>query len=384
MSKIYKIGVLGFGSMGKTHMYSALSVPFYYSGCGFEGRYISVCTSNMESANKAKEQFGFESATDKEEDIIFDDKIDIIDICTPNNLHYESAKKAIASGKHILCEKPLAFNADQARELDSLARQAYENNRQVCGMVFNNRHFSAVKRAKELISNGNLGKILSFDFKYLHNSCIDPERTVGWKQNADICGAGTLFDLGAHVFDLCRYLCGDIHSVLAKEQIAFPEHRTEDGSVWKTNADEAAYSIVTLKCGAVGNITVGKINIGENDGLTFTVYGTEGTVRFDLMDPDWLYYYDSNSEGGIYGGSRGFTKIECVGRYPSPGGKFPSPKAPNGWMRGHIASMYSFLNAVHTASEVSPSFSDGAAVQIALDAAHRSFSEGREIVIDWQ
>ncbi len=381
MSRNLNIGLLGFGSMGKTHLFSAMSVPFYYSGCGFEGRYRSVCTSSMESAEKAKAEFGFEISTDNEDEIIFDSEIDIVDICTPNVLHFETAKKAILAGKHVLCEKPLAINYAQARELDALAHDAYMKNGQICGMVFNNRHLSAIKRAKQLIDRGRLGRILSFDFKYLHNSCIDPERTVGWKQNADVCGAGTLFDLGAHIFDLCRYLCGDFISIYSKEQIAFPSHRCADGSIWNTNADEAAYSVATLKCGAMGTLTVGKINIGENDGLTFSIYGTEGAVKFDLMEPDWLYFYDSHTECAPYGGSRGFTKIECVGRYDAPGGKFPSPKAPNGWLRGHIGSMYAFLNAVHTEHEAEPSFKDGAEVQKLLDAAHRSYIEGKEIVI---
>lgn len=381
MSKIIKIGLLGFGFMGKTHLFSAASIPFYYSGCGFEGQYRSVCTSRIETAEKAKYEFGFHTAADNEDDIINDPEIDVIDICTPNIYHFETAKKAIAAGKHVLCEKPLAINAEQADELDRLASETYKKSGQVCGMVFNNRHLAAVKRAKQLVDTGRLGRILSFDFKYLHNSCIDPERTPGWKQDADVCGAGTLFDLGAHVVDLCRYLCGDFHSVYSKEQIAFPEHKLADGSTWKTNADEASYMIATLKCGAIGTITVGKINVGENDGLTFTVYGTGGTVKFDLMEPDWLYYYDSTAEGGAYGGLRGFTKIECIGRYDAPGGKFPSPKAPNGWLRGHIGSMYAFLNAINNGEQASPSFSDGAAVQRVLDAAHKSHIEGREIII---
>ena len=293
----------------------------------------------------------------------------------------ESARKAILAGKHVLCEKPLAINEAQAKELDRLALDAYNQNGQICGMVFNNRHLSAIKRAKQLVDEGRLGKILSFDFKYLHNSCLDSDRYAGWKQDRNVCGAGTLFDLGSHVIDLVRHLCGDFHSIYAKEQIAFDEHKCSDGSMWKTNADEAAYMIATLKCDAVGSITAGKIHIGENDGLTFSVYGTCGAIKFDLMEPDWLYFYDANLAGGAYGGDRGFTKIECVGRYEAPGGGFPSPKAPNGWLRGHIGSMYAFLDAVHNGNMACPSFSDGAAVQSVLEAALISHNKGKEIII---
>ena len=382
MSKEYKIGLLGFGSMGKTHLFSVTSLPFYYSGCDFRAKYTSVCTSNIQSAKKAADEYGFTFAVANEDDVINDPDIDVIDICTPNIYHFETAKKAILAGKHVLCEKPLAINAQQALELDRLARDAFEKNGQVCGMVFNNRHLSAIKRARELVEEGKLGRILSFDFKYLHNSCIDPERTPGWKQNADICGAGTLFDLGAHVVDLCRYLCGEFASVYAKEQIAFPTHRLADGAEWQTNADEAAYITATMKCGAVGTITVGKINVGENDGLTFSVYGTRGTMKFDLMEPNWLYFYDAGAASGDHGGMCGFTRIECVGRYAAPGGRFPSPKAPSGWLRGHIGSMYSYLNSVYKGVPASPSFNDGALAQTVLDAAHKSHIMGKEIFID--
>lgn len=379
MSKEIKIGLLGFGFMGKTHAFSVEALPYYYDGLEFTAKYAAVCTSRVETAQAATDKYSLGYATANEDDIINDSNIDVIDISTPNVYHYETAKKAILSGKHVLCEKPLTITADQANELDALAKEAFEKHGQVCGMVFNNRHFSAIRHAKELIDDGKLGKILSFDFKYLHNSCIDPERTAGWKQDKNICGAGTLFDLGAHIVDLCRYLCGDFSEVYATEQIAFPTHKTSDGSVWETNADEAVYITATLACGAVGTLTASKISVGENDGLTFSIYGTDGAIRFDLMESDWLYFYDANAVGGGFGGLKGYTRIECVGRYPAPGGKFPSPKASNGWLRGHIGSMYSYLSAVSNKKEVSPSFEDGARVQEILEAAHISHVEGKSI-----
>ena len=259
MKKEINIGLLGFGAMGKTHAFSVSSLPFYYDGLDFSAKYTAICTSRPETACAAAEKYSLGYATDCEDDIINDPDIDVIDISTPNIYHFETAKKAILAGKHVLCEKPLTVTSEQAGELEALAKVAFEKNGKVCGMVFNNRHIAAVRHAKELIDGGRLGKIISFDFKYLHNSCIDPERTAGWKQNKDICGAGTLFDLGSHVVDLCRYLCGDFSEVYAKEQIAFPTHKTANGDIWETNADEAVYMTVTLECGAVGNISASKL-----------------------------------------------------------------------------------------------------------------------------
>lgn len=381
MKKTLNIGLLGFGAMGKTHAFSVASLPFYFEDADLSARYAAVCTARIETAKSAAEKYGLGYATVSEDDIIGDASIDIVDICTPNINHYETAKKAILAGKHVLCEKPLAITAEEATELEELACDAFANNGRVCGIVFNNRHLAAIRRAKELIAGGRLGDILTFDFRYYHNSCIDPERTVGWKQDKDICGAGTLFDLGSHIVDLCRYLCGEFYEVYAKEQIAFPEHKRADGSMWQTNADEAVYMTATLACGAVGTLTASKITVGENDGLTFSVYGTDGAIKFDLMEPDWLYFYDTHAEGGSFGGCKGFTKIECVGRYSAPGGKFPSPKAPNGWLRGHIESMYAYLSAVNSGRQASPSFTDGARVQEVLEAAHRSHLCGAAVKI---
>ena len=192
----------------------------------------------------------------------------------------------------MLCEKPLTVTAAEARELADLARASGLT----CGTVFNNRYLAPVMRAKQLIDTGRLGRILSFDFSYKHNSCIDPDRRVGWKQTAE-AGGGTLFDLGPHVIDLCHFLCGKVAAVTARSQIAFPTHLRSDGSVWETNADEAFYMICELESGAIGNITVSKLTQGANDELTFSVNGTDGSLSFSLMDPNYLNFYDATAVG---------------------------------------------------------------------------------------
>lgn len=275
----------------------------------------------------------------------------------------------------MLCEKPLTASAEESRELAQLAASTGLT----CGVVFNNRFLSPVLRARQLVEEGRLGRILSFDFAYRHNSCIDPERTVGWKQRAT-CGGGTLADLGPHVIDLCRLLCGEIVSVMGKSQIAFPTHRVPEGE-WLTDADEAFYLTATTASGAVGQITVSKLTQGANDELTFSVYGTEGAVRFDLMQPNYLYVYVNDAAGAPLGGLRGFTRVECVGRFDAPALPFPSPKAPVGWLRGHIGSMEHYLSAVYAHRSADPSFADGAAVDRIIAAARRSDAEGREVPV---
>jgi len=358
-----KVGLLGFGFMGKTHAWCVQNLKYFYKDLPFSAEIAAVCASRLETTAKAADFLGVRAAS--EDEIINDPTIDIIDICTPNIYHYETLKKAINTGKHIYCEKPLCVNSAQASEIERLAREKGIT----AQIVFNNRFLPAVMRAKQLIEEGRLGRILSFRCEYLHASATDPLKNAGWKQNKDICGAGTLFDLGSHAVDMMYYLCGEIVSVKASSQIAYPERRGMNGEMWKTNADEAFYMICKTAGGAVGTIDVSKLTVGANDELNFSVYGEKGSVKFNMMDPNWLHFYDATAPGGSLGGERGYTRIECCGRYDAPGGVFPSFKAPIGWLRGHLHSMYSFLDSVYGKRPACPDFTDAAKVQKVLDMA---------------
>ena len=363
-----KIGLIGFGSMGKTHSWCVNNLNYFYKNLPFTAEYAAVCTSKEESAKKAADFLGIDKYTVCEDDIINDPNIDIIDICTPNIYHFETLKKAIKAGKHIYCEKPMCISYEQAKEIEELAKGKNITTQ----IVFNNRFLPAIMKAKELIDCGKLGRILSFRCEYLHSSAADPNKNAGWKQNKDICGAGTLFDLGSHAVDLVYYLCGDIVNIKGKSQIAYPVRKGQDGSLWQTNADEAFYMICETEGGAVGTVEASKVAVGSNDDINLAIYGEKGSIKFSLMDPNWLHYYNSEAENGRFGGERGFTKIECCGRYDAPGGIFPSFKAPIGWLRGHLHSMYSFLDACYNGRSASPSLSDGVKVQLVLEKALNS------------
>lgn len=366
-----KIGILGFGSMGKTHLYAIRNIPFFFKG-EYNLEVYGVCTSHIETAKEAGAHYGIPLYTTNEDDLIYNKEIDVIDISTPNIYHYETAKKAIMAGKHVYCEKPLTVTYAQASELCALAKEKGV----ICGIVFNNRFLSPILRAKALIDEGKLGKILSFSIKYLHSSALDTVKNAGWKQDKDICGGGVLFDLGSHAVDLIYYLCGEFDSVMGKSQIAYPVRTGVNGKEWQTNADEAFYMLATLKNGAHGTVEVSKITTGANDDLRLEIHGEKGSVAFDLMQPNYLQFYDATLEDGVYGGTRGYTKIECVNRYPSPSGIFPGAKAPIGWLRGHIGSYFEFVSSVINKSQFTPSFDDGAYVQLVLEKAYKSDKSG--------
>ncbi|MBE6604760.1 MAG: Gfo/Idh/MocA family oxidoreductase [Ruminococcaceae bacterium] len=373
-----KIGIIGFGAMGKTHAYAIQTLPFFFGKLPFHATIGGVVTRSLQKSQDACATYGIPLALTDEDDLINDPNIDVIDICTPNILHYETAKKALLAGKHVYCEKPLCDTYEKAKELAELAKS-----RGLVNMtVFNNRHLTAVIRARQLIDEGRLGRILHFDMQYLHNSCIDPDRTVGWKQNSDVCGkGGVLFDLGSHVLDLAVFLCGEVKSISAGSQIAYQTHKTSTGDDWQTNAPEAFYMMLTTKEGAAGMITASKLTSGACDDLRFAIYGERGSLRFSLMQPNYLEFYDATVTDKPQGGTRGYTQIECVGRAPAPGGVFPAPKAPVGWLTGHLMSMERFLEAVYHGTAAAPDFESAAYVQYLMDVALRSDEEGRRLEV---
>lgn len=368
-----RVGLVGYGAMGKTHAWAIANLPFFFEDLPFTAKVTGVVTRSMEKSLAVAQALG--ATAYESEDALFASEVDVIAICTPNVAHAHTAHKALLAGKHLYCEKPLADTLADAEKMADLARKSDK----ICTVVFNNRHLAAIARAKELIDEGRLGRILSYHFEYLHSSCTDPEKNAGWKQTATVCGkGGVLFDLGSHILDLAVYLCGPIKSINGKSQIAFPTRKGMDGKPWQTDASEAFYMRAENENGAFGTLTASKLSTGMNDDLRFLIHGTHGALSFSLMNPNYLGFYDATAKGGDLGGEAGFTQIECVGRYPHPAGKFPSPKVASGWLRGHLMSMYHFLNAIYENKQNSPSFTDAVYIQRVMDAALRSDETGRD------
>lgn len=361
-----RIGMVGFGSMGRTHAYAVSNLSYFYGTLPFRASIEGLCTTNYERSVALAEEYHLGTAAHDLDELLAREDIDVIDICTPNTLHFDMICRALDAGKHVLCEKPLCVSAEEAA---IIARKERESGK-TCGMVFNNRFMAPMLRAKQLIDEGRLGRILSFRASYEHNSSTFPDKAPGWKQTADF-GGGVLFDLGSHVIDLIRHLCGDFESVQGLSQIAFPTHGD-----WHTDADEAFYITAKLKNGACGTIVANKLATGVNDDLSLAIFGERGSIRYDLMEPEWLYFYDNDRPAAPIGGERGFTRIECGGRYPEPGGAFPSPKASVGWLRCHVESMYRYLSCVASGTPFSPSLADGAYVQAVMQAARTSDQNG--------
>lgn len=375
--KEFGIGIIGYGFMGKAHTYAYRTMPLYYENLPFRIRLVGICNRTLEKAQRAKEDLGFEFATDDPNELFAADNIDIINICTPNNLHKDHVIGELKAGKHVYCDKPLTATYKESEEI----LKVLDSTKTITQMAFQNRFFPATMRAKELIEAGFLGEVLSFRASYLHSGSVDPERPMGWKLEKS-AGGGVLADLGSHVLDLIYHLLGRYEEVCAYNRILYPQRPHPSGKMVEVEAEDLSLLIVKMENGSVGTIESSKIATGTNDELVFEIHGTKGAMRFNMMDPNWLEVYDNTLPEADLGGDRGFKKIECIQRYKSPGGKFVAPKAPIGWIRSHVHSLYNFLDNIYNHRPSVPSIEDGAYIQYVIEMAQKSHRTKQWVSLD--
>lgn len=363
------VGVIGWGFMGKTHTHALRAIPLFYPGIDFQPKLAFVCSRRMESAEEAAHTLGFSRFTDDYRELLNCPEVEVVSICTPNGLHEEMAVAAFKAGKHVYLDKPMSTSAASANRILSAARASGK----LSQMVFNNRFLPATMRAKQMIDEGRIGRLVSFDFRYLHSGAVDPERPMGWKQGAE---AGVLHDLGSHIIDLAMYLLGGPAEVFCALRTLYPSRPVKDGGCETALGDDQALMMMRMSGGALGTLEASKISTGAEDELSFTICGTDGALKVNGMDYGTLYYFDQRKEEAPLGGERGFVRIAAGARYESPGGSFLPPKNQIGWDRAHIHCYYSFLKCISEGLAASPSLEDGAKVQTVMEKMALSNERG--------
>lgn len=374
-----KVGIIGWGFMGRTHAFGCQTIPFYYSDLPFIPKLHAVCTRRESQAAEAQQLHGFRYAATDYRQLLADPDIDVVSICTPNNLHKDMVIEALRAGKHIYCEKPLTVSSAEAQTIAAALKEAQRRQPVHTQMVHQYRFYPATLKAKQLIDTGRIGRVLSFRAEYLHSGSVDPEKPIGWKQDRRIGGGGVLFDLGSHLLDLFYHFMGPVAAVSAATATTQSSRPDRTGQRVETLGEDLAIWAVRMADGSLGSFEASKIATGTDDELRFSIHGELGALRFNLMEPNYLEFYDNQSPSGPYGGERGFTRLECTSRYESPGGSFPSPKASIGWLRGHVHCLYSFLHGIHTGKPTRPDLQDGAYIQYVMEQAYRSAAEGKWI-----
>ena len=368
--KTFNVGIIGWGFMGRTHAHSLRSIGLFYPGADFRVNIAGVCSRRLEMAKAAAEELGAGYYTDDYRALLAREDIDVVSICTPNAQHEEMAIAAMKAGKHVYIDKPLADNAASAMRIAQAAKAA---DSATC-MVFNNRYLPSMLRARQLVEEGRIGRVLSFSGRYLHSGSIDPNKPIGWKQSLQ---GGVLLDLGSHVLDLITMLCGYPEAVFCATQNLYASRPTKEGGVTAELSEDQALITLRLPGGALGSIEASKIATGANDELTIEVRGDKGALVWDLMQPNYVRFYDNTLPEAPYGGNRGFTAIESVARYPAPGGTFLPPKNTIGWDRGHMHCYFTFLNELARGERPENGIAEGARLQTLMERIAESAVQGR-------
>ncbi len=348
--KTINAAVIGWGFMGRVHTLALRGIPLYYPHADLKINLKCICTRRAEVAQQAMEICGFERCTTDYRELLAMNDIDVVSICTPNSLHEEMAIEALRAGKHVCIDKPLADTAESAMRIAAAAQNASTYTH----VLYHNRSFPAIRRAKQLIEEGRIGDVIEFSARYLHAGSVDPEKRAGWKMRGE---GGAMKDMGSHILDLCTYLIGYPVRGICKTRRLYDQRPTADGAT-RDLGDDQAIMMLEMPNGALGTLETSKIATGTVDELYLEIRGTRGALRWSLMEPHYLEYYDRTAQNTPIGGLCGWTRIQTVGHFDCPNGDPILVNNAVGFERGHIQSYYDFLQCI---AENRPSECDAAA-----------------------
>ncbi|MBB3593185.1 putative dehydrogenase [Rhizobium sp. BK529] len=382
MTKLMNVAMIGGGFMGKAHAMAYASMPmFFWPAPAIPHRKVVVdVTDGM--AGEARERFGFEEASSDWRSVVNRPDIDVVDICTPNNVHAEIAIEAAKAGKHIICEKPLARTVDEARAMADAAKKAG-----VINMVaFNYRRTPAVALARKYIEEGRIGRILNFRGTYLQDWSADPDSPLSWRFQKKIAGSGTVGDIGTHVVDLAHYLVGPIAEVIALTSTYNKTRPLQQGGIDKLGAaekatdaergevdvDDEVVSMLKFSNGAIGSLEATRNAYGRNNFITLEIHGTRGSIHFNYERRDELQVMFADDPAD----ARGFRTVYTGPAHPYGGGLWPIPGLGIGYSETKIVECYDFFSAIAKGRQPSPNFEDGLLTELVADAFLRSGESG--------
>ena len=301
MSKEIKIGLIGAGWMGKAHTTAFHNARMIF---GDDMPVFELVSDVSEDAvAKFAKNMGYNRYTTNWMDVVTDPEIDLVDVATPNCMHYEMAKAALEHGKHVFCEKPLSLSAEQSRELADLAKEKGVVN--YCG--FSNIMNPANQYVAELVKSGKLGKIMRVHATYDQDMLLDPSIPIAWRHINKLAGCGALGDLGSHLLSISQFIMGDITKVNAVATTVFPKRPKSAGSTEMVDVENE--DIMTFMAeyanGAIGQIACSRVATGRKNYLTYEIQGTKGSVRYDLerMGEVQVYFQSDNER------DRGFRTV---------------------------------------------------------------------------
>jgi predicted dehydrogenase len=386
MQKI-RVGLIGAGFMGKAHSLAYAAMPmFFWPAPAIPVRAI-IADVNADLAAEAAIRYGFERSTGDWRRVVDDPGVDLVDVAAPNHLHAEIAIAAAAAGKHIICEKPLARSAEEARRMYDAVRDT--------GLVhmvaFNYRRTPSVALAKKFIDEGAIGKVLNFRGTYLQDWSADPNSPLSWRFQRSIAGSGALGDIATHVLDIARFLVGEVSTVNAMLSTFIRDRPMSSGGVDKLGAadrradvprgpvdvDDEVLTMLRFGSGAVGSVEATRNAYGRNNFLTFEVHGSEGSIVFNYERRDELQVCFAADPPD----RRGFRTIYTGPAHPYGDSLWPIPAIGIGYGETKIIEAHDLCRAIVEGTPASPDFGDGYQVAAIADAIGASAVNGTWVTV---
>ncbi len=367
-----RIGMVGYGFMGRTHSNAFSQAPKYFD-LPREPELTAICARNKDRAEEFAANWGYGSVETDWRALIDRDDIDLIDIAAPNNMHHDIAIAAAEAGKMVMCEKPLGRTAAESSEMVAAVEKAGVPN-----MVwYNYRRIPAVTLAKNLIEDGQLGRIFHYRAKFLQDWTISAELPQGgeglWRLDVDVAGSGVTGDLLAHCIDTAMWLNGGIDSVTAMTETFIKEREhTLTGEVAPVGIDDACAFLARFQNGSLATFESTRYARGHKALYTLEINGEHASIFWDLHDLHKLEYFDHRDEGT----TRGWRTVHITdGDHPYMD-KWWVPGLSIGYAESFVHQAADFIQGLDGGG-AAPTFVDAHRTDLVTDAVLKSGKSGR-------
>ncbi len=377
MSSTLNVGLIGCGFMGRTHSNAYRKVWNFFQP-GRRPVLKAICDNNAAKAGAFAETWGYESVETDWRRLLERKDIDLVDICVPNNLHREIAVAAAQAGKMILCEKPLAMNAAEGRQMVEAVEKAGVPNM----VSFNYRRVPAVTLARKLIDDGRLGRIFHYRAVFLQDWTISADLPQGgdalWRLDVKAAGSGVTGDLLAHCIDTALWLNGPIRSVSAMTETFIRQRRHNlTGKVEEVGIDDACAFLARFANGSLAVFESTRYARGHKALYTFEINGEKASIAWDLHDLHRLSWFDHRDESIV----RGWRSIHVTDGDMPYMKHWWVPGLQIGYEHTFVHQVADFLEGLETGRPAAPTFREALETQKVCDAVLDSARSGRWVEI---
>lgn len=381
MAEKLGVGMIGYGFMGKAHTNAFKKANYIFYPSPVETELISICGRDEEKVREASKRYGYQKwATDWSE-LVKDPDIDIIDNTASNDVHAGPCIAALQAGKHVIVEKPFAFNLDEAKKMSEEASKAEAKGIKSI-VAFNYRFAPALRLARRIIAEGRLGTIYHFRSDYLLDRLSDPEAPFMWRMDKSKSGTGVLGDLNSHAIDMMRFLLQiEPTAVMAWNKTFINERPDQNGAMHPIETDDASSLWIKLENGAMATFEASKVATGYKTMWRIEIHGSKGGIIFDLSRGNDLQFFTKDDP--LY--LQGMRTINATEPEAHDYAKYWWPRGHNlGWEHNHIHMIEHFLRCIATGEDIAPwgaTFHDGLRCQEIIYAAQLSSEQGHWVVL---